>query len=251
MTRAVLVAALLLLPVVARAGAPDESPPKEDETTQAAEVHYNAAEQYYLRGQYPEAIKEFMEAYRLSKRPELLYNISQSYERNGDLRNARTYLQQYLDSGVATEDEKPVLRDKLASFDERIKAEDKQKAEEAKREHREPRARPFKIWRWIATGAGIGFAGASVFFTIDSGIQSDKVQNAAGMGKEFDKSLQDAEARGKQDETLAIVTGAVGVAALGVGVLFIVLDHSAVRENAQIVPMVTPTGGGAAILWQW
>src|SRR4051794_36614658 len=127
MIRAALVAAfLLLVPALAHAGAPDpDAPaPKDDEAMQAAEVHYNAAEQYYLRGQYPEAIKEFSEAYRLSKRPELLYNISQSYERNGDLRNARTYLQQYLDSGVASEDEKPVLHDKLASFDERIKADD-------------------------------------------------------------------------------------------------------------------------------
>src|SRR5262245_28280027 len=104
------VAMLLALPSAARA---------DDDDTEAARIHYKAGEQYYVRGHYTQAIAEFKEAYRLSKASALLYNISQAYERSGDLVQARDHLKRYMDSGETEAGEMPALKEKLASLDKR------------------------------------------------------------------------------------------------------------------------------------
>jgi tetratricopeptide (TPR) repeat protein len=204
---------------------------------EAAAQHFSAGEQYYLRGAYREAIREFQEAYRLSDRPELLFNIAQAYERAGDVRNARVYLRRYLDSGVAPAEEKPLLEEKLAAWDARIAEEDRKIRE---------RPRPFKTWKWVATGLGVALVGASVGFTIDSALMSQRVEDAQGPGEPFPKDLEE---RGERDEVLAIVTGAAGGVALGIGILFFALDKPPRLE-------VTPVAGGGRGLmigtsWQW
>src|SRR5262245_20111176 len=91
-----------------------------DDETEAARIHFKSGEQYYLRGHYSQAIGEFKEAYRLSNASALLYNISQAYERAGDLVNARDYLKRYMDSGETESGELPALQEKLTSLDRRI-----------------------------------------------------------------------------------------------------------------------------------
>ena len=47
-------------------------PPSDDE---AARRHFRLGQAYYQNGQFPEAAAEFEQAYQLSGRPQLLYNI--------------------------------------------------------------------------------------------------------------------------------------------------------------------------------
>jgi tetratricopeptide (TPR) repeat protein len=46
-----------------------------------ARAHFSSASAYYEQGRYEDAARAFMEAYRLSPRPELLDNAARAYER--------------------------------------------------------------------------------------------------------------------------------------------------------------------------
>src|SRR4030095_10359942 len=48
---------------------------------EAAVLHFRVGQTYYDEANYQDALKEFREAYRLSKRPALLYNIGLCHER--------------------------------------------------------------------------------------------------------------------------------------------------------------------------
>lgn len=63
---------------------------------EAAKAHFLAGSSYYEAANYADAVKEFNEAYRLSKRPDLLYNIALGYERLSDYDNAIATLRRYL-----------------------------------------------------------------------------------------------------------------------------------------------------------
>ena len=77
---------LAALPAHAQAPAPADAPTATD--LEIAKAHYRTGELNYERGSYPDAAKEFEEAYRLSSRPELLYNMGKAYDGAGDMRGA-------------------------------------------------------------------------------------------------------------------------------------------------------------------
>ena len=61
-----------------------------------ARVHFDSGALYYEEARYPEAVEEFRRAYELSERAGLLFNMSQCYERMGDLDNAVIHLERYV-----------------------------------------------------------------------------------------------------------------------------------------------------------
>ncbi|HJL01669.1 MAG TPA: tetratricopeptide repeat protein [Polyangiaceae bacterium LLY-WYZ-15_(1-7)] len=77
-----LLGSLALLVVASSAHA---QPSEEDER---AEGHFRAATSYFEEEAFEDALREFEAAYRLSGRPELLYNIGLSLERLGRWREA-------------------------------------------------------------------------------------------------------------------------------------------------------------------
>src|SRR5215467_8376872 len=84
--RALLLA--LMVASVARAQSPVE--------TDLAKAHFETGLTYYGAGRYKESIREFLEAYRLSPRTELLYNIGRCYERLDDPGRASDAYARYL-----------------------------------------------------------------------------------------------------------------------------------------------------------
>ena len=66
-----------------------------------ARAHYTTGLSYYDRLQYKLAAREFLESYRLSPRPELLYNIARAYEKLGDLGLALDFYGRYLPAARA------------------------------------------------------------------------------------------------------------------------------------------------------
>jgi tetratricopeptide (TPR) repeat protein len=72
-----LLLALLLAPLCAWA-----APSPVD--IELAKAHFKTGEIYYEAGRYPDAAREFEEAFRLTGRVELLYNMGRSYDRVGD-----------------------------------------------------------------------------------------------------------------------------------------------------------------------
>jgi tetratricopeptide (TPR) repeat protein len=67
-----------------------------DEDVEIAKAHYKTGEAYYERGRFTDAAREFEEAYRLSKRPALLYNMGKSYEGAGEPARALDAYRRYL-----------------------------------------------------------------------------------------------------------------------------------------------------------
>src|SRR2546423_7828614 len=110
---AVLKAAILAYAAPAAAQAP---PTQADED--AAKAHFLAGSAYYEQANYSDAVKEVIEAHRLSKRADLLYNISVCYERLGRWDDAIASLQQYLSERPEAPD-RAVIESRIANYQQR------------------------------------------------------------------------------------------------------------------------------------
>lgn len=74
-------------------GAPVEGPALASD--KLAREHYLRGERYYAEGDYEAAIPEFQEAYDLSGRPKLLFNLANTHERLGNYEEALEVLRRY------------------------------------------------------------------------------------------------------------------------------------------------------------
>jgi tetratricopeptide (TPR) repeat protein len=235
---------------------------RAQDDTEAAKIHYKSGEQYYLRGLYPQAIGEFKEAYRLSKAAALLYNMSQAYERMGDLPSARDYLKRYMDSGGTDPGELPTLREKLANLDARIaqpKTEPKPPPPPAPKPEQPPPApapteqggdHPLRAWKWITGGAGVASVVVALAFGADGKAQQDKLDQHKG--EPYTKELNDIYLRGQRDNKLAAGFGVVGGALVVTSVVFFFLDARSEKPAAvTIAPAIGPGLAGAAAVWRF
>ncbi len=85
----------LLLGVFLSAALPSAAFAQTSDDDQA-HAHFQVAASYYEQANYEAALREFLEAYRLSQRSQLFYNLSLCYQQLGDLPNAVDYLTRYL-----------------------------------------------------------------------------------------------------------------------------------------------------------
>lgn len=81
--------------------------------------HYEVGQAYYDQGRYQDAIKEFEEAYRLSQRPALLFNIAQAYERMGKLDKVQEYLKRCL--AAPNIKNRQAIEERLKNIEERLR----------------------------------------------------------------------------------------------------------------------------------
>lgn len=84
-----------------------------------ARQHFMAGQSYYTQGNYQKAIEEFKEAYRLDPKPLLLFNLAQSYEKLGNLKEAITHLERYLEADPNTE-QRATLLNKIENLKSRV-----------------------------------------------------------------------------------------------------------------------------------
>ena len=70
----------------------------DDAGDDLARAHFEVAQAHFDSGAYEDALREFSEAYRLSGRAKLLYNLYLCHERLGDLNAAIDHLARYLDA---------------------------------------------------------------------------------------------------------------------------------------------------------
>jgi tetratricopeptide (TPR) repeat protein len=92
---------LVIAALVCAATAPAHAISEDDER---AKAHFLAGQSYYDQASYTDALREFNEAYRISKRPALLYNIARCHEALEQYEEAVKMLQRYLDEEPQTED---------------------------------------------------------------------------------------------------------------------------------------------------
>lgn len=105
---------------------PAERPVKEEDT-RAREL-FLEGEAHYAAGRYELAAERYLDAYELSQRPELLFNLGNAFERMGEYEKAADYLRRYADS--------PRARD-VVSVRERVRRLEAAAAEEQRRAEQE------------------------------------------------------------------------------------------------------------------
>jgi tetratricopeptide (TPR) repeat protein len=233
--------------------------------------HYNLAE-------YPEAIKAWKEAYSLSRRPLLLFNIGQAYRLAGDCKLASTFYDNYqreepnpknqdeLDSALALcakpvdkPIDKPVDKPADKPVDKPANVIDKQPPEAAG-DTPDPKLGPVpgdghgpvdadaaesrggglrKAGIGVAA-AGLVMSGAGIYFALDSRNAANEVGGHMG---EWGQPQMDIEARGERSATLAWVMGGLGIAAIAAGGVMIAIGGPKATESQMAV---VPTRGGVA-----
>lgn len=256
-------AALAALVVLATAAPAATAAPKSEKAatdTRAREL-FQKGDKDYAEGRYDEAYKEFQEAYDLSGRAQLLFNISNALERLGRYQEAAEALEKYLSSGKVKD--KDVVQKRITNLKKRVeekKAEDdaaeKKRQEEAAAAAAKPDPvtpppppppppKPFPILPVALLGAGgVAITCAGIFGVLTLGARSDAdagCKDGAG-GRLCTAPGQDASDR---DKTFGLVTDIAlvsGIVLAGVGAyfLFVKKGESSVGVKA--------TGRGAALV---
>jgi hypothetical protein len=93
--------------------------PLSAQDDQRARLHYESGASYYEAGEYEDALREFRRAHELSQRPQLFYNISLCYQNLGDLEQAASFLERYLQD-VQTIENRANLEIRLRNLRERM-----------------------------------------------------------------------------------------------------------------------------------
>ncbi len=105
-------AILALAPATSRAEAPD------------ARTLFTQGQEAYAAGDFPRAFERFLCAYRISRSPDLAYNVARVAERMGESGGALRYYRLYLESDPApTEADRTAVLEKVVELRARIEAE--------------------------------------------------------------------------------------------------------------------------------
>jgi len=253
-------AAFVFLAAVAPAATASPKSEKAAIDTRAREL-FQKGDKDYAEGRYDEAYKEFQEAYDLSGRAQLLFNISNALERLGRYQEAAEALEKYLSSGKVKD--KDVVHKRIVNLKKRVdekKAEDeaaeKKRQEEAAAAAAKPEPvvpppppppppKPFPILPVALLGAGgVALVGAGIFGVLTLGARSDADAGCKdGAGGRL--CTADGQSASDRDGTFSLVTdialvSGVVLGSVGAYFLFVKKGESSVGVKA--------AGRGAAIV---
>lgn len=259
-SRGAAVALALVIGAAGTARADDAS----DRDKQARELYY-AGDNHYAAGRYEEALRNFERAYELSKRPQLLYNIANAYERMGEYEKAAAYLRRYLDSPEA--DDVSSVRERIKRLEMNAAARQRDGGDPAGAPITEQTTPPtFVVDGEVEPGGRAGsrrpaylvFAGSGALFVTsvlfglasqNAGSDAERLCNDDGL---CPTSSDDALRREKRFAIVADVTAGVGLAAIGVGVYLLVRERRPEpARTVELSPTVSGDGVGLAVTGQF
>jgi hypothetical protein len=149
--------ALSAAPVLAQQATVDAA---QDER---ARIHYAAGEDFFRRGDYETALREFTVSHEASGRPELLYNIGSCHERLAHYGEAADYFERYLHEASAPTDPE-LLRDRVTNLRARAATAVVAPVVVEPVVAPEPRADPMVVTGPVAAPSGGGIHPASIAF---------------------------------------------------------------------------------------
>ncbi|HJL14345.1 MAG TPA: tetratricopeptide repeat protein [Sandaracinaceae bacterium LLY-WYZ-13_1] len=94
----------------------------QTEDDERARLHFESGRSYFAEGAYDRALQEFEQAYELSPRTPMLFNLGTTYERLGRLEEARDAFQRYLDESGPDAQNRELLERRVANLERRIDA---------------------------------------------------------------------------------------------------------------------------------
>jgi len=267
--RAPIVIAVVLVVGAASARADEADDVRARELAESAQRHFDL-------GEYEEAIAEYREAYQLSPRPGLLYNLAQAFRLQGDCLTATRMYRNYLrlepdskmralvEQHLATLAECAAQREAAgasAAIDEGSEGIEEPPPPEPeiapppdavvepppRRAGRPGRTR--RIAGLVTIAAGGVAAAAGGYFALDAMRAADEVSQGYADGAAW-PDLEPIDARGRRSEMLGIGLLATGAAAIAAGATLYTLGWRADRRQAAHA-VIVPTGGGAGVEVSW
>lgn len=257
---------IALLALLCAAAGPASALTEDEER---AKAHFLAGQSYYDQASYTDALKEFTEAFRISRRPALLYNIARCYEGMEQLDKAIENLQGYLqavpqaDDRVAVESRIKNLQDRLQASREATRT--RPPPQEDQKPPMAPTAREAKTppptittspslspspsrhrrWTWIVGGVGLGVLAAA----LGTGIASQLSYNDLGskcLNDVCTSGLSGQIDSGKQLALATDVLWPIGAAAMVTAIVLFVVEGRHARTHARLTPLFAPATGGMA-----
>jgi tetratricopeptide (TPR) repeat protein len=224
-----LLVAVLSAAILAYATPSAAQVPQADED--AAKAHFLSGSAYYEQANYNDAVREFIEAHRLSKRPDLLYNISVCYERLGRWDDAIAALQQYLTERPEAPD-RQVIETRIANYKQRRDQEQRARMAQIPPPVTAPApvvtpTQPRRhVASWIVGGIGAGLLVAGLGTGVTAHLAyNDLIMKCGGfVCNGSDQSLRNEVSFGRALTISTDVLLAVGGAGLVTGVILFIVE---------------------------
>lgn len=244
-TRAWVLCACAWLGVVAASPARAQ----ESAADRQGRAHFEAARLHFDRGAYEEAQREFLAAYELSHRAELLYNLYLTAERLADFDQAIDYLERYLTEGAPDDERRATLTPRLENLRERRARLAAGEAPDPEAPEAEtpplPTSHPGDV---VPAAITFGVAGAGlVTFAIFGGLalaEDDALAASCGV------RCSDAQLGALGTFTLVADIGwitALAAAAVGTVLLFTIGMPGEDAPHASLAPWLSPSDGGLSL----
>ena len=260
------------------------TPSLADDKAKAKQL-YDEGLRHYQVAEYTQAIDAWKQAYLISKKPLLLFNIGQAYRLSGDCAQAMTFYDNYTDAepnpknqdeldqavaacknakpAVTTDTKPPATTDTkppALTTTTTTKPVDTRPVETTpveppppvKVEPAPPPPAPVQEasggHRGIGMIVGIGgvvLEGGAVFFALQGGSKADEVQKYVMTNGVFDAKAKALQSDGERDNKLAWGFGIAGGAAIIAGAVLYLTGGASEEHGVAIVP----TPDGARVGW--
>jgi tetratricopeptide (TPR) repeat protein len=252
MTRASTCTVVALLSILAGSDALADKEKSKGKSSKAKELYEEGLRRYNV-AEYAEAIRVWKEAYLVSKRPVLLFNLGQAYRLSGDCTQALSFYDSYrreqpnLDNQAELSEAETLCKAKLA--EKPVEPAPPPIIVTPPPPPTQP-SRPQTTSGMRTAGAIIGIVGVvsggvAVYFASDAASTSDSLDNYRG---EWGTTQKEQYADGTRSEKLAWGLGLTGIAAIGAGVTLFVLGGASTESSTGAVT-VAPIRGGAQVGW--
>ena len=222
---------------------------------------YLEGDRHYAAGRYEDAVQAFEEAYQLSERPLLLFNLANAYERLGRYEEALSALSEY--APHAAEEEQEQIRSRIENLTRRV--EEQASVEEVPDGEPDGSVEPPPDEggddTLILTGAvlaGVGGAlvlGGAIFGGLALAARDEANAGCVNTGGATvcDDSVSGALSRDRTFAALADVGLFGGLAVAGAGAVLIVLglmsdDEEEPAETVTPTVGLTPSGGEVGLV---
>jgi tetratricopeptide (TPR) repeat protein len=239
--RALVVAAVVLFAVGARAADPPPAPPTS-EAQREARTHYERGMTHYQLGDFARAVEEFKQAYALTPAPGLLFNLAQASRLGKQHERAlyfyRTYLRIAPDAGNRSD-----VEQRIADLETIVAAEEKQRLDNERHPQVAPapaatepatlarKSAPTTNGRGLRIGGivvgvlGLAALGAGVGLSVDViSVQSDLDKLRSTMGT-WTQAQADRYGRGQNEANAATALYIAGGVAVATGIVLYVVGH--------------------------
>lgn len=244
---------------------------RADDKAKAKQL-YDEGLRHYQVAEYAQAIDAWKQAYLISKKPLLLFNIGQAYRLSGDCTQAMTFYDNYqeadpapknqdeLDQAIAAcKDAKPAVTStkpvdtkpvETKPVDTQpVETKPVETAPPVKGEPPPPAAQQASGGhRGVAMIVGLGgvvLEGGAVFFALQSKSKADDVEKYVAQSHVFDAKAKALQSDGERDNKLAWGLGIAGGAAIVAGAVLYLTGGSSEEHGVAIVP----TRDGAHVSW--